>query len=153
MKKLFLASSCLLAGISGVAAAEVVSPPLKRDIHGITLGMTIEDVEGLKLKNCQAGSRVSIYCNDGQYSIRLSDKRRIYEITISPCTTYTCKELDSSRLLKQLEADYAVRLDSLAGKAYYGKRSDLMVAFSFSDDLWHIGIIDQKIQMDDSALK
>lgn len=153
MKKIFLVSSCLLAGISGLSAAEVVSPPLKRDIHGIALGMTIEDVEGLKLKNCQAGSRVSIYCNDGQYSIRLSDKRRIYEITISPCTTYTCKDFDSSRLLKQLEADYDVRLDSLAGRSYYGKRNDMMVAFSFADDLWHIGIIDQQIRMDDSALK
>jgi hypothetical protein len=153
MKKIFLVSSCLLVGFSILPAAEVVGQPLKRDIQGITLGMTIEDVEGLKLKNCQAGSRVSIYCNDGQYSIRLSDKRRIYEITISPCTTYTCKEFDSSRLLKQLEADYDVRLDSQAGGSYSGKRNDMMVAFSFSDELWHIGIVDQKIRVDDSALK
>lgn len=113
----------------------------------------MKDVEGLKLKNCQAGSRVSIYCNDGQYYIRLSDKNRIYEITISPCNTYTCKNIDSAALLKQLEGDYGVQLESLVARAYFGKRDDITVGFSFSGELWHIGIVDQKIQIDDSSLK
>ena len=50
-------------------------------------------------------------------------------------------------------ADYAVRLDSQAGRSYSGKRTDMMVALSFADELWHIGIVDPRIRMDDSAPK
>lgn len=129
------------------------SQALKRDIHGIRLGMTVRDVEDLKLKNCQAGSRTSLYCNDGQYYVRLSDKNRIYEITTSPCTTYTCKNIDAVAFMRQLEVDYGVRIEPSLARSYSGGRDDIRVGFSFSEDLWHIGITDRRIQMDDSSLK
>jgi hypothetical protein len=153
MKRPYLISACAIAAFFGTQAMAEAAQPLKRDLRGIALGMTIKDTEKIELKNCLAGSLVSIYCNDGQFSIRVSDKGRIYEITINPCTIYTCKDTDRQALVKQIEGEYGVKLEDTMKQSYYGKRPDMIVGLSTGGDLWHIGIVDQQIQMDDSSLK
>jgi hypothetical protein len=54
--------------------------------------------------------------------------------------------------MAQIESDYSMKLETTAMQSYHGKRSDMVVDLSVVGDVWHTGITDQEIQMDDLSL-